>query len=275
MKCTFLFPAIRWIAVLCCAFLVPQSIDAGKLISVPSGKITTITQAMSRAGMGDTILVENGVYREHIVVNPGVVLKARSLHKAILNGGQQGTVVTLARKSSLSGFEIRNGTIGVFSKSTGISVQRCKILYNEQTGIMCIRNLARIEDNIIVFNGASGIQLYNVSPGVGGIDHNTIAYNGNNGISVSENSPVLIQNNLIVFNDRYGIALQGRTNDVRILSNDIFSNLPGAPSPPEGNFSFNPAFSSPRVKMDFTANSPTAQEQKGLDNEILGTRFVN
>lgn len=257
--------------------MVPVVVFAGgKSIDVPSGKITTISEAMSKANNGDTIWVDAGVYHEHVIVNSGVAIKSRSMFKAVIDGGKLGTVVTLGKKSAISGFEIRNGTIGVFSKSQGVTVTRCRVVNNWQTGIMCVRNLAKIEDNIIAFNGASGIQVFNVSVGTGSINHNTIAYNGNHGIAVGGNSPVIIQNNIIAFNERFGVRLQGdETKDLRIVSNDIYGNLIGAYPIPNDNFTFDPVFSSPRLKLDFMAKSPSAENKKGLDNEILGTRFNN
>jgi nitrous oxidase accessory protein NosD len=255
--------------------LFPALLLAGKSIDVPSGKYKTITEAMLAASSGDTIWVEPGVYHEKVVVYPGVALKSRTMYKAVINGDQRGTVVTLGKKASITGFDIRNGTIGVFSKSVGNAVTRCRILYNWQTGVMCVRNLAKIEDNIIAFNGASGIQVYQASVSTGSINHNTIAFNGNHGIAIAENSPAIIQNNIIAFNERYGFVLQGKSRDVKIVSNDIFGNLIGSPPLPPENFSFDPGFSSPRLKLDFTATSKSAANRKGVDNEVLGARFFN
>jgi hypothetical protein len=269
------FSALCRAAFILGVFAVP-AVFAGKSIDVPSGKIVTIADAMAKAINGDTIWVSAGVYREHVIANPGVALKSRAMYQAVINGGQRGTVVTLGKKASISGFEIRNGTIGVFSKSPGISITRCRIVYNAQTGVMCVRNLAKIEDNVIIFNGASGIQVYNVSVGSGSINHNTIAYNGNHGIAVGENSPVIIQNNIIAFNERFGVRLQGdEAKDLRIISNDIFGNMIGSYPVPDDNFTYDPVFSSPRLKFDFTSKSPSAGSKKGLDNEILGARFNN
>jgi nitrous oxidase accessory protein NosD len=234
----------------------------------------TITEAMSKAASGDTIWVEDGVYGEHVVLNSGVALKARSLHKAIIDGGQRGTVVTLGKKSSISGFEIRGGTIGVFSKSVGCAVTQCRIVNNYETGFMSVRNCARLEDNIIAFNGASGIQLYDARLTNGAINHNTIAYNGNHGIAVGGTCSALIENNIITFNERYGVSIEEKSKDLSIVSNDIYGNLIGSPQAPPGNFCFDPVFASPRASMDFKAASQEAENQKGSDNEKLGTRFI-
>jgi hypothetical protein len=261
--------------LLLCVSLFPALVFAGKSIDVPSGKYPTITLAMMAVSSGDTIWVDPGTYNECVVVYPGVALKSRTMHKAIINGGQRGTVVTLGKRASVTGFDIRNGTIGVFSKSVGNAVTRCRIVYNWQTGVMCVRNLAKIEDNIIAFNGASGIQLYQVAVSTGSVNHNTIAFNGNHGIAIGENSPAIIQNNIIAFNERFVVVLEGKSKDLRIVSNDIFGNIIGSPPIPPENFSFDPGFSAPRMKLDFTTTSKSAANRKGVDNEVLGARFFN
>ena len=270
-------PRVLCRALVCCMVLwMPLNVFAGKSLVVPSEKMKTIAAAMSKASMGDTIWVEDGVYSELVTLNAGVALKARSMNKAVIDGGQRGTVVTLGKKSSISGFEIRNGTIGVFSKSVGCAVTQCRIVNNYETGIITVRNCPRIEDNVIAFNGASGIQIFDARLMNGSIGHNTIAYNGNHGIAVGGTSSMVIQNNIIAFNDRAGVMLQtDETKELNITSNNIFGNLIGAPPPPPGNFSFDPVFASPRARFDFTATSPSVENTKGSDNEILGTRFIN
>ena len=257
-----------------CAFMAPQNSFCGKSLVVPSEKLKTITDAMAKSASGDTIWVEDGVYGELVILNAGVALKARSMHKAIIDGGQHGTVVTMGKKSSISGFEIRGGTIGVFSKSFGCAITQCRIVNNVQTGIISVRNCAKIEDNIIAFNGASGIQIYDARQTNGTINHNTIAYNGNHGIAVGGTSSALIENNIIAFNERYGVSIQDKNKELRIVSNDIYGNLIGSPPPPPENFSFDPVFASPRSKLDFKATFQAEDIQKGSDNEKLGIRFI-
>ncbi|MBN1130306.1 MAG: right-handed parallel beta-helix repeat-containing protein [Chitinispirillaceae bacterium] len=252
----------------------PSVYAAGKSITVPSGKIKTIKQGLARAGQGDTVWVEPGVYRENLMVNQGITLKSRMLYKAVINGGKHGTVVSLARKTTISGFEIRNGTIGVHAKSIGISVSRCRIVNNWQTGIVCVRSLATIEDNVIAFNGGSGIQIYNVSATAGTINHNTIAYNGNHGIALGGNAPVPIENNIIAFNERFGILIKGNRKGLTIESNNVYGNFFGSPGPPAKNVAIDPEFASPRMKKDFAVKSKQLKGIKGSDNEQFGIRFI-
>lgn len=267
-------PLIRCAALFGCVLAAATTLHAGKSIVVPAERIRTIGQAMAKAGPGDTVWVEPGVYSEHVVLNPGVALKSRQLHKAIIDGKARGNVVTLAKRATISGFVIRNGTVGVISKNANTAITNCKIINNRLTGIINVRNLAKIEDNIIVFNGASGIQTYNVSVSTGTINHNTIAYNANHGIALGRNSPVVIQNNIIAFNERFGISAESGQKGVRIIGNDVFGNIIGSPPPPAENVVIDPVFSSPRFNSDFTVTSDMLKNFKGQDNETPGVRLI-
>jgi len=111
-------------------FLLPQISWAGESMSVPSVGVKTIGQAMINAKSGDTVWVADGVYPELIFVKAGVSLIARNTFKAVIDGSGKGTIVSLSANSVLSGFEIRNGTIGVFSKDAGNSIVNCRIINN-------------------------------------------------------------------------------------------------------------------------------------------------
>jgi parallel beta-helix repeat protein len=245
----------------------------GKTISVPTSMNRSISEAMTKASSGDTVLVENGVYREHVLVAPAVVLTARTQFGAIIDGGGRGTVVTLAKNNTVSGFEIRNGTIGVFSNGTGNIVTNCRIVQNWQTGIIAVRHLPLIEDNIVAFNRASGFQGWDVRSTSYSINHNTFVYNGNHGIAVGGSSNILVENNIVAFNERFAIMLLDEAEAVRISNNNLYRNLASPGGIPKGNFSFDPAFMNARQEMDFRSNPSRCCQIKGTDNRNLGARL--
>ena len=232
---------------------------------------------MSKASAGDTIWVEDGVYGEHVVINSGVTLKARSIYKAIIDGQKRGTVVTMGKKSSISGFEIRNGTIGVFSKSFGCAVTQCRIVNNYETGVMSVRNCPKIEDNVIAFNGASGIQIFDARLMNGSIDHNTIAYNGNNGVSVNGTSSAAIENNIIAFNERFGVSVEDKSKELRVASNDIYGNLIGSPPRSSGKFFIRSRFCLAAGEVRISSPPPRRRKtKKGPITRTLGPGlFIN
>ncbi len=255
------------------ALIVPCTLFAGAVINVPSPGIVTITQAMVKARAGDTIIVENGTYKERVFIKAGITLKAKNMHKAKLDGMGRGTIVTMGSNSSIIGFVIENGTIGVFTKNAGIAVLKCRISRNWQTGLMSIRHLPKVEDNLIVFNRASGFQGWNVRSTVSSINHNTFAYNANHGVSVGGSSNIVVENNVVAFNERFGLKISSESEKSKIVNNNFYKNLKQLKDMPSGNYSFDPAFISPRVGMVFKSDPKQCCQIKASDNENLGARL--
>jgi parallel beta-helix repeat protein len=245
-----------------------------KSIAVPSAGIKTISQAVARAAMGDTVWVDRGVYREKILLAPGMAIMARESFKAVIDGGGRGTVVTLGKNNTVSGFEIRNGTIGVFSNGEGNVVRNCRIVNNWQTGIITVRHLPTIEDNIIAFNRGSGIQGWDVRSTVATVNHNTIAFNGNHGIAVGGSSNIVVENNVIAWNERFAFKILNEAEGVRITNNNVYANLRQPGGVPKGNFTFDPAFISPRMNLNFSSDPRLCCQIKGTYNENLGARLT-
>jgi parallel beta-helix repeat protein len=265
---------VSQIIVLVAGWMVFLSLGAtaGEVLSVPAVGVINISQAMMNAKNGDTVLVSNGVYRERVFIKAGVTLKARNALRAIIDGRGKGTVVTLSINSVINGFEIRNGTIGIFSKDMNNAILNCRIVKNWETGIICVRHLPKIEDNIIAFNRASGIQGWDLRSTSSSINHNTIAFNVNNGIALGGASDVIIENNMITFNERFAVKLSRGSEKTQLNKNNLFGNLTVVNKLPPNNFAFDPKFPSPRSKMDFTVESKLPCCSNGSDDKILGAR---
>ncbi|MGD9202601.1 MAG: right-handed parallel beta-helix repeat-containing protein [Chitinispirillia bacterium] len=253
--------------------LFPVILHASTTIPVPATGTESISAALVKARAGDTVIVENGTYKEKIFVKAGVILKARNLHKAIIDGMGKGTVVSLGSNSQIIGFVIQNGTIGVFTKNAGINISKCQIVRNWLTGIITVRHLPQIEDNIIAFNRASGIQGWNVRSTVASINHNTIAFNANHGIAMGGTSNIIVENNVIAYNERFALKLSTGSEKSKITKNNFYSNLKQLQKLPSGNYDFNPAFLSPRTAMDFKSDPRQCCQIKSSDNENLGARL--
>jgi nitrous oxidase accessory protein NosD len=251
------------------------AVSAAETISVPSVGITTINQAMIMAKNNDTIMVSDGLYKERVFLKSGVALIARNQFKAVIDGGGKGIVVSLGTRSTIRGFEIRNGTIGVFSKDADNVIVNCRIIQNWETGLMCVRHLPKIEDNIIAFNRASGIVGWHLRSTSASINHNTIAFNQNHGIDLGGVCEVIIENNMITFNERLGIKLSHGSQKSQLNKNNIYGNLNISSKVPAENFAFDPKFTSPKMHMNFTVESKLPCCAYGSDNQILGTRIEN
>jgi parallel beta-helix repeat protein len=259
----------------CLAGLLLAAPSAAAVINVPSEEARTISEAMIKVKMGDTVLVAPGVYKERVVMTAGVALISTSLFEAKIDGQGRGTVVTMAKNSSISGFEIRNGTIGVFSSDLGNEINQNRIVNNWQTGIITVRHLPKIEDNIIAFNRSSGIQGWDVRSSSVSINHNSIVYNGNHGIAMGGSSEIIIENNIIAFNERFGLKVLKEPEKVQVSSNNFYKNLwaPNRPLP-ENNHSFDPAFLAARRGMNFKQDPNRCCKAKSEEDENLGARLT-
>jgi hypothetical protein len=243
-----------------------------KVIRVPADA-TTITAALSMANKDDTVLVDPGFYKERIFVPASVVLLCKNTLKAVIDGNARGTIVTLGTSSTICGFEIRNGTIGVFSTSSNSTVSQCRIVFNQQSGIMCVGNLPRIEDNIIAYNRGSGIQGWDVRSTAASINHNTIAYNSNHGISLGGVSSIIVENNIIAYNGMFGLKPSNEEVRVLMVNNSFFENEQYSRVLPSDNFSFDPMFKDP-IHLDFSLNKESRCIGRSTDNQDLGARIV-
>lgn len=267
MKITTMRTVVLFGMSLCVQNVLPAS------LTVPSRGMQTIGEAMIKAKVGDTIFVENGVYRERVFLKSGTFLVARNMHKATIDGLGRGTAVTLGKNCTIRGFEVRNGTIGLFSNSAGNNIEQCRIAKNWQTGIIVVRHLPKIEDNVIAFNRASGIQGWDVRSTVSSINHNTIAFNSNHGVAMGGKSNIIIENNVIAFNERHGLKISDASMKSEISKNNFYRNMPSVQKVPDGNFSFDPAFIAPRAGLNFRSNPKLCCKIKGSDNENLGARL--
>ncbi|MFP4162387.1 MAG: right-handed parallel beta-helix repeat-containing protein [Chitinispirillaceae bacterium] len=259
----------------CLAGLFLFTTSDAAVINVPSNEASTISEAMVKVRMGDTVYAAPGVYKERVVMAPGVALISKSLFEAVIDGMGKGTVVEMSKNSTISGFEIRNGTIGIFSSSSGNEISQCRIVRNWQTGIITVRHLPKIQDNIIAFNRASGIQGWDVRSTSASINHNSIVYNGNHGVALGGSSEIIIENNVIAFNERFGLKILKEEEKIQVANNNFYKNLFSPTKPvPSGNFSFDPAFIAPRTNLNFMSDPAKCCKAKGSDDEDLGARLT-
>jgi hypothetical protein len=252
----------------------PKSQTTGT-INVP-GEAKTISEAMKLANTGYyTIHVAAGVYNERIIMVPNVVLVSTSPFGAKIDGGGRGTVITMAANTSVKGFEVRNGTIGIFSKDIGNEIRLCRVINNRMTGIMAKRHLPKIEDNIVAFNGASGIQAWDIHPTTSAtVNHNTIAYNDNHGITIGGSSEFVIEHNVIAFNEWQNLKILHEPEKIQVSKNNFYGNLFQQDNFLTGNnYAFDPAFLKPLAELNFSPDTNKCCKEKGANGENLGARL--
>jgi hypothetical protein len=254
--------------------LLFSAFSDAKVIVVPSGEAKSIAAAMAASRPGDTVKVMDGVYREAVLTAPGIVFMAVNPFKAILDGGGRSTVVTMSTGAVISGFEIRNGTIGVFSSSGQAVIRQCRITGHVQSGVICVGVLPKIEDNFIVYNKGSGIQGWDVRTTNGSINHNTIAFNSNHGVALGGNTSITIENNIIAFNDQFGVKPGDEAVRVELANNNFYQNAKISNTLPSENISTDPLFTDAK-RFNFNLLKESRCIGMGTDNQNLGSRILH
>ena len=247
-----------------------------KTILAPSAEYPYIMLAVIAAVADDTVMVLPGIYNEDIVLGNGIKLVSQVRYGAVLDGNKRKNVVTLnGSKCVLSGFEIRNGIFGVFTKGVGTVIEQCKISKNRESGILCIGNLPKIHNNIIAFNRGSGIKGCDLrASAFPTISFNTIVYNRNHGISIGGTFNIGIEKNILANNKRYGIKIMPENSNLTIESNCFFKNgiTVNRNYMARTNESYDPCFRNAR-KLDFTPSAASNNMQQSYSHEIIGAQL--
>lgn len=244
---------------------------SAKTIQVkPSLTGRAISKAIIKARPGDVLELANGVYKEEIIINNGVTVKAKNMHKATIKGDGHGAVVILKGSSSIEGCNITNGTIGIYSEAAGTTIKGNRIHGNWMSGITTVRYLPQIEDNLIVHNRGSAIVGWDTRSSKAVIEHNTIAYNAAFGIYLGGKSVIQCKYNTVAFNGRFGLEASKLSSESTIKYNNFFKNLFQPHENPDGNYSFDPAFQAPRSFMDFTPIKGVCCTIKAKDSRNIG-----
>ncbi|MFW5775411.1 MAG: right-handed parallel beta-helix repeat-containing protein [Chitinivibrionales bacterium] len=206
--------------------IVSGMIAAGdaKTIRVPDD-YASIQKAINDAGEGDTVFVANGTYREGLQMQYGVCLIGEDPDKTVIRGNRGKPVIRGASRAVVKNLTLQNGSIGILCENTDMLIERNIIKENDATGIQCLITLPTIRNNIIAGNKWSGIFCELISQGMrSAIEHNVIAENGHSGISLNNNSTVLIRNNVLFSNKKYGILVSQDSRRSRIIYNDLYAN---------------------------------------------------
>lgn len=249
-----------------CAFAILSTpafhaAQAQQTIQVPADA-PTVQAAINMASSGDTINIAPGTYTEQINFNGKAITVQGSAAGVILQGSQNGPVVTFAsgetRSAVLQNVTVTNGSAlavpsagGIFISGASPTIQNSTITNNQQCGIAAIDGAPAILNNEISNTTFTGIEKGCAPPGTadgiagGGllldgvsadglyaqVTGNTIENNqaqfAGAGINVISDGLPLIQNNIIRNNltgDRgAGIYVYGDTSPA-IVQNLIYNN---------------------------------------------------
>lgn len=205
----------------------------------------TIQKGISTAWWdSDTILVERGTYKENLDFSRKNIMLAShyifdgmesTIESTIIRRGSSSfPVVSFTRGEDstavLCGFTITDSRTksAVYCVSSGptimhnVFVDNCTTYSAEQPVIKCYGSSARIIRNLIHNNGTTGIEL--VSWNNVQVTNNTISHNkGGIDVWLTQESIPVIKNNIVAYNDEYGIYTWGGENSY-FGYNDVWWN---------------------------------------------------
>ena len=225
MRCEgkFVFPVFASFLILT-AF---AGVSSAKTIYVPDNYLT-IQSAVNAASPGDTIIVRDGLYNEHVIVNKQLTIKSeRGYANCVVNGEGSDVFALYADGIRIEGFTITGGRHGIFINSNNNSIFNNNISSNNEDGIYIPSSNNNIISNNIISNNEYGIFLWYSNNNC--ISNNIIS-NNNNGTYIYHSNNNSISNNNILNNYKpyhYGIyagiylEYSNRTN---ILNNNISNN---------------------------------------------------
>jgi parallel beta-helix repeat protein len=173
---------------------------------------------------GHTILVDAGIYYEHIVVNKAVSLRGENKDNTFVDGNGTGTVITLSPGANITGFTIQNGFTGIQGRENH-TICYNNIVNNQYGGIdlhpySIIGKRSNITGNFVANNSLFGICLDVISDSV--IYDNTVESN-EHGIVLVGGKNNTFRNNSIIDNEyNFGVPIwAARDWIVGGLTNDI------------------------------------------------------
>jgi parallel beta-helix repeat protein len=181
---------------------------------------------------GHTILVDEGIYGETVVVHKSISLVGRDREKTQIYGGIGGAIPVqlTADGSSLVNFTVTGGIVGIFVDRTNDSVianntvkgAEDYAIYASHTGN------CRIDSNIATLNGASGILITNSRDFVA-INNRVFDNSGARayGLNANDSSNGLISQNLVFDNAYDGIGLGMGTTSCTVCKNTVENNTLG------------------------------------------------
>lgn len=189
-------------AVLLCSQVAMVKASAS-IIRVPND-FPTIQEAINAAENGSTILVDSGVYYEHLTMNKTLTLLGVDKKTTIIDGSNTSTVITIeADDVVLDGFTVRRSGPGLEPDEVGVH------LISSSGSI--------IRGNIVTLNGAAGIVLDNSNNNT--LSQNIVSTTGQNwffggtGMELSSSDNNVIRDNIIIHSVTAGLTLENSSGN--------------------------------------------------------------
>ena len=177
--------------------LIACNVLLSETIIIKDGE--SISKAIVSARRGDTLLLQEGVYKENILLKDGVLLQGTSVQGCEIRGDGRKSTVTLNGRSTIQNVTISGGYNGITASNRNSTIKNVRVMLNRGTGIVIYNSLPSIDNCIIVNNGGNGISLSNIKGDIE-LSNLTIAQNGKNGIFADNDVSLHIKNTLFYSN---------------------------------------------------------------------------
>lgn len=195
------------ILIFLCWTMAAGGACAATLTVGPGQAYTSIGEAIAAAAPGDTVMIQAGLYREHLVVDRALTLVGEA--GAVIDGGGEGDVITLAADGvTLQGLTIRGSGQHLWRDSAGVKVFSSQ---NRIEGNVLEENLF----GILVIRGDENVLRQNI---ITGLVH-MIEHDRGDGIRLYDSDENLIEGNVII-TPRDGIYVEYASRN-RIVGNRV------------------------------------------------------
>jgi parallel beta-helix repeat protein len=172
---------------------------------------------------GHTILVKQGTYYEHVVVNKSISLIGENRTTTIIDGNGTGTdILVTADIVVIEKFTIRNGPTGIYLYQTnGSSAVENDVIFNGDAILAYYCRDFLVHNNVAGNNSGRGILVSNSRNFT--VSNNLVYGNGMYGLNTNSSENGLIRQNAAYENSYDGIGLFG-SNNCTIAENDVGNN---------------------------------------------------
>ncbi len=163
---------------------------------------TTIQAAIdaSETLNGHTILVDTGIYNEHVVISKSISLLGANPNDTIIDGGGVGNLMhIIVDNVRIAGFHITKGALGILAENSNNSIIAGNNLYENVDAI-----IVRYSHNCTV-------------------SQNRVGYNSGRGILITNSANFTVSGNRVYGNRMYGLNANASTNGV-ITRNTAYNN---------------------------------------------------
>jgi len=181
-----------------------------KTIYVPTD-YPTIQQAVDNATDGDTILVLNGTYHEHVKIQKTITLIGENKEKTIIDGDSSGDCIYIPTDSGTEGFDITIKNLTIRNGNNGIKIETV----SAKSNVVIENNIIKENEHGVYMTGCYGqvIKSNRINSNTYGIRLHT-----SQRIEVGENT---------VDDNTYGIYLDNTVKYCTVSKNTVSNNEEG------------------------------------------------